>query len=780
MAVPFFKKLAVLRLAAPVLAAAFLILAGCSKEPSNPVGPGGGDTPSDTIPGGGDTAITPNMPGTGWYTASPDAATFFISTVADLAGLAQIVNGTWDGTPARYDFSGKIILLSSNINLSSFGNWTPIGDYAADTNNVFSGTFNGNGYAISNLSINRSGADYQGLFGCIRSGKVERVKLTGVNIRGRDNAGGIAGSIADYSSITQSNSAGAVSGRENVGGVAGHIRNNSGINKSYSTGTVSGVSSVGGITGGVAGSYSSLANCYSTATVAGTGGSVGGVAGYLITNSSMTNCYSTGTVSGINDVGGVAGRIDGNSNLSKSAALNLQVKGTGANIGRVAGAVEGTLSDNAAYSEMINNSGVAAWNNKGADQKDGDDITAKEVTLDATIGNRFTGDWWITNGYLPGINDIIDLPAHLAYFTPGTRWYINALAANHNETNFTITAAEDLAGLAEIVNGTWVNKPGTPRFDNFSGKTIKLARSVDLSSYDNWTAIGTLIYEFSGTFDGGGYVINNLTINTPDEDDFRYYGLFGRINNGRVVNLGLDKVNINGNNYVGALVGNFISGTISNCYSSGTVSGTGNMVGGIAGTVDNNGIITKTYSTAAVSSTGRYIGGIAGQISNGSSIENSYATGTVTAGVAAGGIAGWIDNNSRIIYCYSTGAISSNDVGGGISGWVGAASSVTYSAALNPEVKANIFVGRVTGVTYGDNPLLSNNVAFAEMINNDGGTAWNDKGKGDMSGEDISAADIAADGTIGWRFTAAEGWTTANGMLPGLNGQTEPRPLHLR
>ncbi len=83
--------------------------------------------------------------------------------------------------------------------------------------------------------------------------------------------------------------------------------------------------------------------------------------------------------------------------------------------------------------------------------------------------------------------------------TANTAWYTE----NMSSTLFTINTAEELAGLADIVNsGTYA----------FAGATITLTADLDLSGH-NWTSIGQ-DPPFSGTFDGDGYTISNMTMGT--------------------------------------------------------------------------------------------------------------------------------------------------------------------------------------------------------------------------------------------------------------------------
>ena len=85
--------------------------------------------------------------------------------------------------------------------------------------------------------------------------------------------------------------------------------------------------------------------------------------------------------------------------------------------------------------------------------------------------------------------------------------------------------------------------------NNLSGKYI-LMNDIDLSSYDNWDPIGDTSNRFNGIFDGNGYVIKNLTINRPTEDNV---GLFGYTVSANIQNVGLENVEVTGKEYVGGL-----------------------------------------------------------------------------------------------------------------------------------------------------------------------------------------------------------------------------------
>ncbi|MGA2091903.1 MAG: M6 family metalloprotease domain-containing protein [Sedimentisphaerales bacterium] len=199
-------------------------------------------------------------------------------------------------------------------------------------------------------------------------------------------------------------------------------------------------------------------------------------------------------------------------------------------------------------------------------------------------------------------------------------------------------------------------------------KHFILTADIDMQGQVFTTAI-IATSDFTGTFDGNGHKITNFTINGGSND---YLGLFGRIfSGGSVKNLGLENCSVSGCDYVGSLAG-FNRGSISNCYSTGVVSGDYYYVGGLVGYNDDGGNISNCYSTGAVSSTydpdglqGRGVGGLVG-VNTGIIISNCYSTGAVSGTYYVGGLVG--ENLGSISQCYSTGSVSGYAYVGGLVG----------------------------------------------------------------------------------------------------------------
>lgn len=146
--------------------------------------------------------------------------------------------------------------------------------------------------------------------------------------------------------------------------------------------------------------------------------------------------------------------------------------------------------------------------------------------------------------------------------------------------------------------------------DTYSlGKTVVLDNDLDLSGVEFFP-----IPTFSGTFDGGGHTISNMSLATDGSHQglFRYIQASGQVKN---LNVQGEISPENGRSQLGGIAGTNY-GIIANCSFDGEISGL-SYVGGIAG--ENHGIIRVCEATGKVDGK-RYSGGIAGS-----------STGTVTA-----------------------------------------------------------------------------------------------------------------------------------------------------
>jgi hypothetical protein len=223
------------------------------------------------------------------------------------------------------NYQSSCFLQITNIDISSITNWTPISG--------FTGTYDGQGCAITGLTINNSTAPYQGLFAQVNTGAVlKNIALKNVNVQGYYNTGGLASYVQDGASILNCSVTGTVHGyNSRVGGLLGEVagsadtilgctsyatviteyaynadalggvigENRGTVIRCFSAGPVYGgqlygtyfFTSIGGFVGS---NYGTIVNCYSTGSVSG----YSSVGGFIGTNQSgsITNCYSSGTV----------------------------------------------------------------------------------------------------------------------------------------------------------------------------------------------------------------------------------------------------------------------------------------------------------------------------------------------------------------------------------------------------------------------------------------------------------------------------------------------------
>lgn len=272
---------------------------------------------------------------TSWYNVADPAYT--LSDAADLAGLAQLVNG---GT----DFSGKTITLSAPIDLGD-NTWTPIGTVG----NPFNGTFSAVQNVVSNLCMITSDSNL-GLFGYVGDdGAVTGVRLVDCTIdspwgtRIGGVAGQVDGAISDCS-VSCSSFDHSIEGYGQVGGIAGYV-NGGTISDCTSAVLVCGYGTggseqIGGIAGYVQGG--AINGCTYSAPTVGNGAYAGGIVGQ-VDGGSIDGCHSSTNVVGTGWAGGIAGATSA-CVITDCQALGL-VESGGSNVGGVVGlAVQSAVS----------------------------------------------------------------------------------------------------------------------------------------------------------------------------------------------------------------------------------------------------------------------------------------------------------------------------------------------------------------------------------------------------------------------------------------------------
>lgn len=281
-----------------------------------------------------------------WF--SPDSSTYHISTGAQLAGLAALVNGIYNkgcevtagdasyikangGTAAgggnnestdsytygAYTFEGKTVYLDADIDMTG-GNYMPVGgQYLMTPNDTstridasFCGTFDGQGYTVDircdrYCSGNFGDGSSVALIGRLGvhdndANRPSSAAVRNVTVRGSVNAnrsvGGVVGKVGKTSSgavIENCANYASVSGTDSkgCGGIAGAAWNGGSITNCYNAGSISasGTSTAGGIAGS---NEMTITNCYNVGTVtASNSDSAMGIGSDHNRRYTVTNCY---------------------------------------------------------------------------------------------------------------------------------------------------------------------------------------------------------------------------------------------------------------------------------------------------------------------------------------------------------------------------------------------------------------------------------------------------------------------------------------------------------
>ncbi|WP_282037494.1 GLUG motif-containing protein [Saccharicrinis aurantiacus] len=713
---------------------------------------------------------------------------FKISTLADLKELSL----------SKADLAAHFV-LTNDIDATETNTWddgagvivgfTPIG---SDINNSFRGVFDGKGYSIDNLYINRPNTSKVGFFGFLGSShvspEVKNLTLQDATVTGSDVVGGLAGQAYGeiYNCHVSANvlatktsyvivgglagrltgtavlcsSAGTVEGYDYVGGLVGELTNNNdytyGIFRSYSTADVTALKSSTCYAGGLVGkAAASISNSYATGNVT-AANYVGGLTGYMSNNSKVIEyCFSRGTVtSGVGTCGGLVGYLASGS-LNNCYTLSEVVTEATTYVGALIGRYPYTknISDNY-YNSDLGTTDIGA-----EDECKG--ISLANFSVEATFANwDFSADWEMTvlsdiapeslpyprglsYDYLVSYDQILEKAGTVSgdygwrnkgdevtfiaseaitpYVFAG--WYLEDEKVS-DENVFTFNVSGDgvytARYMAEYSGGSGTEEAPyiisslddlalLSQTPEYYGSYFILSNDIDASDTKNWvdaansniagfTPIGQPSKDgtnFTGHFDGKGYTISNLFINSITEDNV---ALFGFANKATIVNLNMIGYNIIARDNVGALIGQSAGCIIDNCSVNGEVQGQ-SRVGGIAGYL-SSGSISKSNSAGTLKSSGGFSGGLVG-MSSYCVAEECFSSANVYGDETVGGLMGKCFGTTT--YCYATGNVEGREFVGGFAGSIN--SEVGYCFATGdvsiisniPDGLTHGYIGGFTG-----------------------------------------------------------------------------------
>jgi filamentous hemagglutinin family protein len=579
--------------------------------------------------------------------------------------------------------------LANDIDASGTAGWNggagfkPIGSGSG-----FTGSFDGLGHTVSNITINRPAEGNVGLFGLVGGdGSTGPRAIANVGLTGSVTGGAFTGGLVGHSwggAVSNAWSGAAVTGGANVGGLVG-LSTNGTITRSYATGAVNGVEYLGGLVG--RNENGQVTNAYATGPVSGSY-YVGGLVGY--NSGAIDFTYALGSVNGSAYVGGLAGR---NLNaISNSYA-------TGAVSGSTAGGLVG-WNDGIIGRSFWDQDTTGRSNGCGHNSSDcsGTGLTTVQARSSAAYtGWNFTSVWYQAGDMRP---------------------ILHSEAATATNGVITITNLHQLALLG--------------RGANFNASYV-LGRDIDASetagsnaagiwSSAGWVPIGDSNFSFYGVLDGQGHTISGLTINRPGVENVGLFRMTGMYNNGGAIrNLGLVGGSITGGRNTGALLGFSYFTTISNVYATANVTGA-DYTGGLVG-YSHETRLSNVHATGAVVGD-NFVGGLTGYAVSSTTISDAYATGNVTG---IGNVGGFVGNvaSTTISRAYATGNVIGS--GDSVGGFTGGSSGTLIDVYATGSVAGGQYVGGLVGYTFTStvrNAYASGAVSGAGYVGGLFGFAW--------------------------------------------------------
>ena len=458
--------------------------------------------------------------------------------------------------------------------------WQPIGT----EDDPFTGTFDGQGYEIRDLFINRPNEDYVGLFSRVDGGGVIRnLGVVDADVTGYAGVGGLAGS--NGGNVSNSYSTGSLTGDIVVGGLVG--ANDGNVSNSYSAGSLT-----GGLAGGLVGAND---------PVVFDSGAPGAV------SNSYYN-YDEVLINGENiiTIGALSGE-DFEEWLANDKFLDVNER----------------LSQENGYYAINDVSDFKQLLAFGQDsslkfrlKNDLDLATAPSFYIPYLAGQFDGNGHEISN--LSFSSDLVQQVGLFGYLAPSGN--ISGVGV----VNVNITGSWRVGGLVGYTyEGTVSMSYSTGSVTGGMG-----VGGLGVGGLVGWSEAGTVSNSYStgsvtGVTGSGG--VGGLV----------GYNYEGTVSNSYSTG---DVTGGTGSGGVGGLVGYNYEGTVSNSYSTGDVTG-GTGSGGVGGLVggSNIGTVSDSYSTGNVTGDS-HVGGLVGV--NGGTVSDSYSTGSVTGNNDVGGLVG--------------------------------------------------------------------------------------------------------------------------------------------
>lgn len=235
------------------------------------------------------------------------------------------------------------------------------------------------------------------------------------------------------------------------------------------------------------------------------------------------------------------------------------------------------------------------------------------------------------------------------YTLPSLKSFNKAQKVKINVYNFSVDGNDDWDEYTPITTAEELqNINRTALSGNYVlMKDINVAEELN-SKYNNWKPIGNYTSPFTGKFSGEGHIVSKINISNSSD----YQGLFG-YSTGVIKDVGVEDSSISGSNCVGGVCG-LNTGIIERCYNTSYIHSSGENAGGICGSSSGaDAKIQNCYNTGNVN--GDYSGGICGNNSIGM-ISDCYSTGKISGRTFQGSICGFnsfdSSNYPNVKNCY--------------------------------------------------------------------------------------------------------------------------------
>ena len=586
------------------------------------------------------------------------------------------------------------------------------------------------------VTANITGGSYVGgLVGEANNSAITDSSFTGIVAASGDYVGGLVGRY-DGNTIANSHTQGPITGHDYVGGLVGKLVD-SGVTSSYAEGQVDGNDNTGGLIGENNNTNDNLKVFHTHASGQVTGNfSVGGLIG-LLTQGTVSQSYATGEViSGGDDVGGLAGRaVNGLAIVRDSFARGAVTMSGNGNAGGLVGYGNGALHVYNSYATgavtgSVNSGGLSGEGAFGLMQDLFWDTESTGVSTSCRPPNS-----------CGGTGDPTSVMKIQSTFTDA-HWNFDMIWAMDNTNDgypYLLGGADIVTPIVSeqiAVSDCSQLRDIAANSSTYSYDTIRLTQDIDCQNNLNPLFSNT---SFQGTFDGGGFTISNVNIETEGAA-----GLFGMTLNATISNIHLSTGYVaSSDQCVGAVVGTGVNTVIQNVTSGWDVYGSGES-GGIVGclSIDADG---KASSVTGSSSTGSITtanpgGGIVGNLTdnshNGSvDVSHNNFSGSLNTSYTAGGVVGYLNASGTLqgmtlTHNTTSGTISGEGNVGGLVGETytsyGASlvvSDNTSSSILDSTGSVGGMIGYLEGDSGSSHSLLRNSFSgqFQSAINDIGG-----------------------------------------------------------